>query len=79
MHEALDTPSSCGKHSAADSGKHAASVIEGGVRRKPETDVVRNGRRCGGGGGRAEDLQAGLVQKMVPKSMLFLTLVFMKI
>ena len=34
-----------------DSGKHAASVIEGGVRREPETNVVRNGRRCGGGGG----------------------------
>ena len=40
---------------------------------------MRNGRRCGGGGGRAEDLQAGLVQKMVPKSMLLFALVFMKI
>ena len=37
-----------------DSGKHAASVIEGGCRRKPETNVVRNGRRCGGGGGRTD-------------------------
>ena len=36
-----------------DSGKHAASVIEGGVRRKPETNIGRKGRRCGGGGGRA--------------------------
>ena len=71
LHEALDTPSSCGKHSAADSGKHAASVIEGGVRRKPETNVVRNGRRCGGGGCRTVDLQAGVVQKMVPNRCCF--------
>ena len=63
--------SSCGKHSAADSGKHAASVIEGGVRRKPETNVVRNGRRCGGGGGRTVDLQARVVQKLLQKSMFF--------
>ena len=54
-------------------------MIEGGCRRKPETNVVRNGRRCGGGGGRAEDLQAKLVQEMVPKSMLFLALIFIKI
>ena len=54
-------------------------MIEGGVRRKPETNVVRNGRRCGGGGCRTVDLQAGVVQKMDPKSMLFLALVFMKI
>ena len=40
---------------------------------------MRNGRRCGGGGFAGEDLQAKLVQKMVPKSMLFLALVFMKI
>ena len=30
-------------------------MIEGGVRRKPETNVVRNGRRCGGGGCRTVD------------------------
>ena len=54
-------------------------MIEGGVRRKPETNVVRNGRRCGGGGSARPDLQAKLVLKMVPKSVLFLILVFMKI
>ena len=57
----LDTPLPLCKHSAADSGKHASSVIEGGVRLWPPTNVVRKGGGVEEGGRGSKDLQADWV------------------
>ena len=51
-----------GGASGGDSGKHASSVIEGGYRLKPKTNVVRMGGGLEEGGAKNRDLQATAVQ-----------------
>ena len=67
--------SSCGKHSAADDGKHALSVIGVDTRLlEPLRRGSLRGRACG-----ADQQACEFTGSGVPKSMLFLALVFMKI